>query len=173
MSSYKIHRWDAVISGNSIHQRPMIYIKPDISFMEFIEENDFKVICEIEGTNMPYDNHKILGFVDKSCRVPNCRPNFFAQTNYYVVTLTSDWHGYPTEENMGVVKFYALSKGVSNTILEGMEVSDTRQTTGKNSVTKKGKKKKDSMTKKQVIGVVSFLGVILCIVVLLSVLMKK
>jgi hypothetical protein len=109
MSQYKIERWDAVLFGNSVSQVPMIYIKPDLAFKEFIQSNANAVVCEISGTGMIYDGKQIPGIADNSGFVPNCRPNFSEQTGYYVVTLWSDWYGYPEPGKLGSVVFKGLN----------------------------------------------------------------
>jgi len=108
MSQYKIERWDAVMFGNSISKVPMIYIKPDVEFLEFVRENNFAVICEIQGTDMMYDGKLIPGVVDKSCFVPNCRPNYYEKTGYYVITLVANWDGYPHPDKLGTAIFKGL-----------------------------------------------------------------
>lgn len=114
MTQYKIERWDAVMFGNSITKVPMIYVKPDTDFLEFVRENNYNIICEISGTDSPYDGKHIPGIVDKSCNVPNARPNYYEKTGYYVITLRDEWYGYPTPEKMGTV----LIKGVNGSITE-------------------------------------------------------
>lgn len=163
MSSYKIHRWDAVLSGNSNDKRPMIYIKPDTSFVEFAKKNNFKIVCQISGTNLPYDGVKIVGMVNRSCDSPSCRPNFYNQTGYYVVTLLSDWYGYPTETKMGEVKFYGLPERILESIFR-----DTNDM-----ITERKNKKTNGLDKKELFAVVSVLGVILVAVLVGVKLMKK
>jgi hypothetical protein len=103
MSRYQIKRWDGVMFGNSITKMPMIYIEPDVKFLEFIKANNYAVMCKIVGTGMVYDEVLIPGVVDNSCDIPNCRPNFCAQTGYYVITLMGTWNGYPNPNNLGDV----------------------------------------------------------------------
>jgi hypothetical protein len=121
MSKYQIHRWDVVMFGNSNSKIPMIYVKPDITFLDFIRKNDYAVVCEIEGTGTIYDGKQIPGIVDKSSYVPNCRPNFFEQTGYYVVTLWSNWYGYPNVDMNGEVKFLGLKEPDNSTPLPAPE----------------------------------------------------
>lgn len=109
MSSYKIERWDVVMFGNSTTRVPMIYIKPDIAFLEFVKDNKFSVVCEISGTGTEYDNKEIPGVVDKSCNVPNCRTNFCEKTGYYIISLWANWYGYPDPDKLGIVKFSGLN----------------------------------------------------------------
>tara|TARA_B100001059_G_scaffold228649_1_gene260080 strand:- start:7844 stop:8353 length:510 start_codon:yes stop_codon:yes gene_type:complete len=115
MSAYKIKRWTAVTSDN-ILKRPMFYIEPDEAFLSFVRANKFAVLCEISGTGMDYD-HKpgssvlIPGIVNRSAVVPNSRPNYYAKTGYYTVTLLAPWIGYPSK-NMGQVKFFGLEEGM-------------------------------------------------------------
>ena len=47
MTEYKIERWDVIQLGSSNRQYPMIYIKPDKEFLEFIKGNDTIVLAEI------------------------------------------------------------------------------------------------------------------------------
>ena len=110
MSEYKIYRWDVIISGNSNQQIPMIYIKPDLNFLEFIRKNNYTVMCKIDGTSTLYDSKIINGIVAKSNDTPNCRPNFYEKTGFYVVKLTDNWYGYPHPGSLGNVKFIGLTK---------------------------------------------------------------
>lgn len=111
MSTYKIHRWDVVISGDSNAQRPMIYVEPDLAFLEFIRANDFAVVCNISGTGTIYDGKQIPGVVSQSSDVPSCRPNFYKKTGLYVVKLWAEWYHYPDIDKLGEVVFSGL-KGV-------------------------------------------------------------
>jgi len=109
MSSYNIERWDAVIKGTeSTKKSPMIYIKPDITFLDFSGRNNFVVHCVINGTGTIYDGKLIEGLVDKSSNSHNKRHNFYKKTGLYVITLLSNWHGYPDPDKLGTVKFYGL-----------------------------------------------------------------
>lgn len=110
MIDYDIERWDVVMFGTSVTKVPMIYIKPDTAFLDFVRVNNFAVMCNISGTGTEYDGKNIAGVVDKSCTVPNCRPNFCAATGYYVITLYANWYGYPTPDKMGKVKIMGLKE---------------------------------------------------------------
>jgi hypothetical protein len=107
MTEYNIERWDVILVDN--HRLPMIYVKPDLDFIEFVRQNNYKVVVKIKGTGLPYDNQLIEGVVDQSAFVPNCRPNFFANTGLYVVTLQSSWSGYPEFGRLGKVIFHAYN----------------------------------------------------------------
>lgn len=106
MSEYKIERWDVILVND--HRIPVIYIKPDLEFVEFIRQNKFSVIAKINHTGMVYDMKMIDATVDQSSYNLNCRPNFFTDTGYYVITLNSSWNGYPKPNNLGTVVFYGL-----------------------------------------------------------------
>tara|TARA_A100001011_G_scaffold360447_1_gene407744 strand:+ start:1980 stop:2564 length:585 start_codon:yes stop_codon:yes gene_type:complete len=105
MTTYNILRWDPIVSGNNPNSLvPMITIIPDIFFLEFATANNFTLYCKIHNTNVSmYNDSLIKGYVSKSCDVPNCRPNYCSQTNYYVITLDCPWITYPHDE--GVVMF--------------------------------------------------------------------
>lgn len=100
--------------NNSVTKVPMIYIKPDLTFLEFARANSFAVMCEISGTGTQYDGRKIPGVVDKSCNVPNCRPNFCEKTGWYVITLWANWYGYPNVGENGMVKFSGMNAAPDN-----------------------------------------------------------
>lgn len=108
MTSYKIHRWDVVLFGNSNTKVPMIYIKPDLELLEFIKANSYVVACTINDTGTIYDGKTIPGIVNVSCNVPNCRPNFCAKTGLYVITLQAMWYGYPDPNTLGNVNFSGM-----------------------------------------------------------------
>lgn len=130
MSAYDIKRWDAV-TGNNIVKQPMIYIKPDETFLSFVRANKFAVMCEISGTGMNYD-HKagssvlIPGIVSRSSVVPNCRPNYYAATSYYVVRLLAPWIGYPNK-NLGQVKFFGMKEGMDTKLNNRDDIPKVRR----------------------------------------------
>ena len=109
-NQYKILRWDAIIQGNSITQFPIIYISPDIPLLEYLKANDFMVMVRIQGTGTIYDNKFIAGVVNKSCDVPNCRPNFWEETGSYIVQLMCVFNGYPSCDSLGSVSFKGLDQ---------------------------------------------------------------
>ena len=107
--SYPIQRWD-VLSGYNVSKVPAIYIMPDIPFMDFIRANDYKLVCQINNTNSSYDGLYYEGSVSLSSDMPNCRPNFFAKTGLYIITLNGQWMGYPCESSLGVVTIFGRNK---------------------------------------------------------------
>lgn len=113
MSNYNIKRWDPV-TGDGEDIKPMIYIEPDITFLEFIKANNFNILCEISGTDTCYDGQMIVGIVNKSSNMPNCRPNFYNKSGLYVITLETTWVDYPKFEKLGTVKFYGLKEPMNN-----------------------------------------------------------
>uniref|UniRef100_A0A6C0LWX6 Uncharacterized protein n=1 Tax=viral metagenome TaxID=1070528 RepID=A0A6C0LWX6_9ZZZZ len=100
MLKYKILRWDPVLFGNSNNQVALITIKPDEKFLTFVRANNFEVSCTIEVNGVI---RQIDGIVNRSSDVPNYRPNYFAKTGYYVITLNKLWQGYP--KSLGTVTF--------------------------------------------------------------------
>lgn len=92
----------------------MIYIKPDLAFLEFARKNSFAVMVKVSGTDTVYDGKEIPGVVDKSSNVPNYRPNYFENTGYYVVSLHANWYGYPHPNKLGTVSFTGLKQTAPN-----------------------------------------------------------
>jgi hypothetical protein len=101
---YIIYRWD-VILGTAQHRVPIIYVKPDLYFIDLVQKNDYIIKVLIENTGTIYDGQVVLASVNKSSAVPNCRPNFYNDTGYYIVTLFTDWYGYPTNGSLGSATF--------------------------------------------------------------------
>ncbi len=110
MNSYKILRWDAILTGNSITKIPIIYFAPTTELLEYLRVNDFMVMVKIQGTGTIYDNKLIAAVVNKSCEVPNCRPNFWEETGSYVAQLMCVWNGYPPCNRLGTVSFMGLDQ---------------------------------------------------------------
>jgi hypothetical protein len=108
MSFYNIKSWNVVLGPDGINQVPMIFIEPDLAFLDAARKNNQRLSCLFHGTNTPiyftYDGAPIMGSVNSSCIVPNCRPNFCNKTQYYAITLDIPWRGYPV--NNGVVQFF-------------------------------------------------------------------
>ena len=93
--TYKIKRWDGVLFGNSVNVTPIIYVKPDDNLLQFAKENNDTLLIKIKRTSSIYDNKFVSAILRKSVDVPNCLPNFFKKTGYYVLILKAEWHGYP------------------------------------------------------------------------------
>lgn len=124
MKEFTIKRWDAVIVGNSIEKKPMVYIVPDIELLEFIRSNNYNLECSFTGTGSGYDDGVYKCEIDSSALTPNCRPNFFAESGLYCVTILTPWAGYP-EQNGSIqfVNFMADTTPVllveDNIVIEG------------------------------------------------------
>jgi len=108
MARYEIKRWDAMIFGNNPHPFPVIYIKPDEEFIKFAAENNGSVIAKIDGTDTIYDGKAMVGIVSQSSITPNCRPNYFRDTGYFVIFLYGNWHTYPDINQLGWVEITGL-----------------------------------------------------------------
>jgi len=108
MAKYKIHRWDPVTFGNNVNPFPTIYIKPDKTFLDFAKENKYTVIVRIEDTGTIYDGEAMVGIVDSSNDMPNCRPNFFNETGLYTISLYARWYEYPLPDKLGTAVITGL-----------------------------------------------------------------
>lgn len=96
MPKYEIQRWNPILLEGNNEPFPMIYIKPDDNFFDYIKENNYLFLVTISDTNSVYDNKEIIALADMSAFFPNYRPNFFNETGFYVLTLFSSWNGYPS-----------------------------------------------------------------------------
>ena len=107
MAQYKIERWDVILANDK--RTPIVYIKPDLAFIELINKYKGKIICKIQDTQTNYDNNEIGGLAYQSAFIPNCRPNFYEKNGYYVIILESCWLGYPSPDKLGYVYIYPYS----------------------------------------------------------------
>ena len=105
--TYKIHRWDAVLFGNSTDPTPIIYIEPNDTLLEFAKKNKNTLLVELQTHGSIYDKKLVRGVWAKSSEIPNCRENFFEKTGLYVIVLQTPWHGYP--DFLGDVAIYGLT----------------------------------------------------------------
>lgn len=95
MPTYKIDRWDSVISSGNTFPLPMIYIKADDAFQKYVVDNDYIFSLTITETDSDYDNNEVVGVINNSANYPNNRINFFNKNNYLTITLFGNWNGYP------------------------------------------------------------------------------
>ena len=108
-STFAITRWDTFVVNN--HRVPAIYFSPTIELKEFFKKNNYVCIVEISGTSTIYDGKKIVATVNLSSNVPwpSSRPNFYAETGWWVATLQSSNSGLPSPGKLGDVAFYGLN----------------------------------------------------------------
>ena len=106
MTQYKIERWDAILLNGV--RVPAIYIKPDISFLEFISINNNTINTIIHNTDTSYDDKKYTAVINSSAYYPNCRLNFYEETGLYIIAFDSPWIGYPHPDKLGNVNFYGF-----------------------------------------------------------------
>lgn len=94
---YKIERWDVVYDERTNIKRPILYIVPDKSLIEFATINVDSLYITMSGTGVEcYDGIKLKANLVSSAIYPNNRPNFFNSTGYYVIVLKDTiWLGYP------------------------------------------------------------------------------
>lgn len=103
MQKYQIESWHSVISKENIIPYPIIYINHDQKLIDYIEQNNQKIPLIIQDTNSSYDNKIILGIVNHSGYFPNYRPNFFNENQYLVITLLTEWIGYPLKDGIVII----------------------------------------------------------------------
>jgi hypothetical protein len=121
LNEYKIERWDVVYDDKMDMKRPILYIVPDESLIEFAKINTNSLTIRMTGTGIDcYDKIGLKAELVSSSIYPNNRPNFFTSTGYYVVILKDTiWLGYP--KYLGKVVFegkFALPKKEENLKIE-------------------------------------------------------
>jgi len=97
----KIERWDMVEERNIYI--PMLYFKPTLDQIDLIKLNKGQLYINITGTGSYDGLHR--GIIDLSRNIPNCRPDFFDQTQLYVLILPdTSFTQYPNKNQMGSFK---------------------------------------------------------------------
>ena len=164
MSEFNIQRWGSWLSGTDNTPLPIIYIKPDLEFLSFAKNNAYNVEVTIQGTDSIYDDKKVRGVVSTSGTIPNCRPNFFSETGWYVIVLDAPFIMDPKMKN-------------GKAIISGMtgpepvplpeEVVKAVRATQSSPSTASGKKKPKGLNSDQIIAVsMGALAIILILVII-------
>jgi hypothetical protein len=99
--TYKIERWDAILSPNGLNKQPMIYVFPDIKFIELMNKHKQVLSVSVNNTNTQYDGQVLYGTVSRSSFIPN----FFSKTQLYTIILDCEWYGYPNPSSLGTATF--------------------------------------------------------------------
>lgn len=109
MTTFGIKRWDTFVVNN--HRVPAIYFTPTLELMEFFKKNNYVCVAAISGTETVYDGKKMVATVNLSSNVPwpSSRPNFYAETGWWVATLQSSNSGLPAPGSLGRVSFIGLN----------------------------------------------------------------
>jgi hypothetical protein len=171
MIKYPILRWDAIITGDVNQKAPMIYISPDLDFLEFAEANSNQVYVEISGTGLSSDGILIPGTVNKSCNVPNPRPNYFAQTGQYVIILHTHWAGYPRPSSLGHATFKGLRTVDVADVMDAEDLMGSEDLMDAEDVMDANMDKTDggnSLTTCQIVGLIALILVILATIVYMN-----
>jgi len=157
MNQYQIIRWDVI--KNDYTKTPVIYIKPDSKLLEFAASNSNAVMIKVSGTGTEYDGNEIPATLDKSNAISHNECDYFERTGNYILTLHSNWYGYPHPKKLGTL------------LVVGMVV-DTKETYIKTTKQKQKKiveaYKSGRMKSPGLISSIGGLGVILLILFLLT-----
>lgn len=160
MTHYDIKRWDVVMFNNSTTKVPVIYFKPDKNLLDFIQANNSILMINITDSNTVYDNKEIPAIIDRSDNIPNCRPNYFEKTGYYVASLYANWYGYPNMDCLGKVSFSGFN-------LPG-EKTNTIKTLKSFESYSNNKDQKKHKTNSYIILAISIIGILLFILFLVN-----
>ena len=130
-NEYKIERWDVIYDDKLNLKRPLVYIVPDQTLLDFAKINKDTLYATIRGTgNNCYDNKSRVSLVS----IKETRPNLFDKTGYYTLQFSDAvWAGYP--KLMGTVSFEGVNKQVevptvkSEVNKENQSITEAPQTT--------------------------------------------
>ena len=123
-----------IVSFNPINDhtstlKTSIYIKPTLEILSFFNRAPMhRGVVKIRNTGSCYDNRNMFCTIDKSSDVPNTRDNFFNSTGLYVITLDTEWFGYPLKN--GEVEFM---EGIVDDIIDYVSPSKIENKKNENS----------------------------------------
>lgn len=97
-----------------------VFIKPTLEMLRFFNRSVFhRGVVRVVDSNSCYDGPNRFATIDKSSDVPNCRQNFYNATGLYVITLDTQWQGYPLKN--GTIEF---QEGIVNDIVTFVDPKD-------------------------------------------------
>lgn len=97
-----------------------VFIKPTLEMLRFFNRSVFhRGVVRVVDSNSCYDGPNRFATIDKSADVPNCRQNFYNATGLYVITLDTQWQGYPLKN--GTLEF---QEGIVNEIVDFVDPKD-------------------------------------------------
>ena len=145
MTEYKIERFDVILNGgNNNTKLPIIYIKPDSEFLEFAKKNNYIVGCKIKNSGKIYDDKVVVGLLNTNFLK---RPNFFNQTGLCVLTLLTQWNGYPEYGLEPSVTFFGVNEeNINETFSDTKNIDKPQHSL---------KQKKSQFSKKEIIKIIS------------------
>lgn len=100
---FEILRWDVIEDPCTGILSPMAYFVPTTDFIILSKLNNNRIYLNLfdifkengEEMYLPNKMKRTLAVIDKSSDIPNCRKNFFDETNTYVIYLKElNWNGY-------------------------------------------------------------------------------
>ena len=122
-NEYKIERWDVIYDDKLNLKRPLVYIVPDQTLVDFAKINKDTLYATIRGTgNNCYDNKSQVSLVS----IKETRPNLFDKTGYYTLQFSDAvWVGYP--KLMGTVSFEGVNQLEVPAVKSELEVNKENQ----------------------------------------------
>lgn len=112
MKAIEIVGWNPINDGCG-YLKPSVYVRPTLEMLRFFNRSVLhRGVVRVTGSNSCYDGPNRFATIDKSADVPNCRQNFYNGTGLYVITLDTDWLGYPMKN--GDLEF---QEGIVNDIV--------------------------------------------------------
>jgi hypothetical protein len=107
MTELEILKWNVDMGNTTSGGRnvliPYAMIQPDLKWLAQAKANDNIVYVEITDSGIYDGGYRAI--LEPTSFIPNPRPNFFAATQTYALTLVdADWSGYPPNGALGKVK---------------------------------------------------------------------
>lgn len=122
MLTYPIVAWNPVILPSNTPNLnsfvtdanpplPMVYVLPDEKFLQFVKDNDYKIVVKVDGSNSCYDTRGTVALVNTIENIDrkNARPLLYHKTKLWAIVLIAPWLEYPP--NNGTITLYG-EKGV-------------------------------------------------------------
>jgi hypothetical protein len=90
--SYKINKWEGLVTPYSTKTHPVVYIEPDIGLLNYAHVNGNNFRIKITNSLSLYDNISMIGYFSKpkECCDDNTECN-----RSYIFILDTEWKGLP------------------------------------------------------------------------------
>ena len=99
--SYKINKWEGLVTPYSTKLQPVVYIEPDTGLLNYAHINGNKCRIKITNSLSLYDNISMIGYFTKP---KECCDDSTECNSSYIFILDTDWKGVPL--SLGTIDVY-------------------------------------------------------------------
>lgn len=108
--SYKINKWEGLVTPYSTKLQPVVYIEPDTELLNYAHINGNKFRIKITNSLSLYDNMSTIGYFTKP---KECCDDSTECNSSYIFILDTDWKGVPL--SLGNIDVYNNDTSTTST----------------------------------------------------------